>query len=77
MHVFLLAGCEVTVSAIVIALGNFLCLSGRKEDPEAKMEMAVTTTEMEGLNCVVEEDEEATMGKEMGEDCAQKAGEAE
>ncbi|XP_037318912.1 monocarboxylate transporter 4 [Pungitius pungitius] len=79
MHVFLLAGCEVTLSAIVIALGNFLCLSRRKEHPEAKMEMAVTATEEEGLNCVVEgeedeEGEEEPRGKQMGENSAQKAG---
>ncbi|XP_068440015.1 monocarboxylate transporter 4-like [Clinocottus analis] len=54
MHVFLLAGCEVTLSAIVLALGNFLCLRGRKKDPEAKMEMAVTAAEKEGFNCVEE-----------------------
>ncbi|KAM6898479.1 monocarboxylate transporter 4 [Lycodopsis pacificus] len=58
MHIFLLAGCEVTLSAIVIALGNFLCLRRRKEHPDAKMEMAVTAAEKEGLNCGVEGEED-------------------
>uniref|UniRef100_A0A8C3A2J5 Solute carrier family 16 member 3 n=1 Tax=Cyclopterus lumpus TaxID=8103 RepID=A0A8C3A2J5_CYCLU len=80
MHVFLLAGCEVTLSAIVIALGNFICLRGRKEDPEAKMEMAVTAAEKEGLNCGVEgeedhEDVEELVEKEKGKYSALITGE--
>lgn len=59
MYVFLLAGCEVTLSAFVIATGNFLCISRGKEDREAKLEMA----EVEGLNHGVE-DEENDEGKE-------------
>ncbi|XP_061520040.1 monocarboxylate transporter 4 [Phycodurus eques] len=54
MYVFLLAGCEVTLSAIVIALGNFLCITRKQEDPEAKLEMAVTTAEMESLHIETE-----------------------
>ncbi|KAK2910737.1 monocarboxylate transporter 4 [Channa argus] len=47
MHVFLLAGCEVTLSALVLALGNFFCISGkRSKDPE----VAMTASEKEGLN---------------------------
>lgn len=49
MYVFLLAGCEVTLSALVIALGNFLCLGKKHENPETRMEMAVTASEKEGL----------------------------
>ncbi|XP_020495710.1 monocarboxylate transporter 4 [Labrus bergylta] len=60
MYVFLLAGCEVVLSAIVIALGNFFCIRKKQEDPEAKMEMAVSAAERDGLNPGVEkgEDEE-------------------
>lgn len=54
MYVFLLAGCEVTLSAVVIALGNFLCLGKKHEDPETRMEMAVTALEKEGLTHQVE-----------------------
>ncbi|XP_036381315.1 monocarboxylate transporter 4 [Megalops cyprinoides] len=50
MFVFLLAGCEVCLSAIVLATGNFFCLKKKPEEPEAKLEMAVTDTEMEQLN---------------------------
>lgn len=71
MYVFLLAGCEVTLSAFVITLGNFLCISKKQADPEAKMEMAVTAAEMEGLNHSVEgvgddECKEQPKGKENG-----------
>ncbi|XP_074476567.1 monocarboxylate transporter 4-like [Sebastes fasciatus] len=80
MYIFLLAGCEVTLAAFVLAIGNFLCLSRRKEDLEAKMEMAVTAAEKEGLNCEVEgeedhEGEEEPKEKENGEVGALKAGE--
>nr|XP_046232891.1 monocarboxylate transporter 4-like [Scatophagus argus] len=63
MYVFLLAGCEVTLSAFVISLGNFLCISKKQEDSEAKMEMAVVASEKERLNYEVE-DEEDDKGKE-------------
>lgn len=71
MHIFLLAGCEVTLAAIVITLGNFLCLRGKRRDPEVKMEMAVTSAEMERLNSGVkgdaeDEEEEKPKGKENG-----------
>ncbi|XP_037611912.1 monocarboxylate transporter 4 [Sebastes umbrosus] len=80
MYIFVLAGCEVTLAAFVLAIGNFLCLSRRKEDLEAKMEMAVTAAEKEGLNCEVEgeedhEGEEEPKEKENGEVGALKAGE--
>lgn len=71
MYVFLLAGCEVTLAALVIALGNFLCLSRKHKDPEAKMEKAVTASEKEGLKHQVEpgeadEGEKEPKGKENG-----------
>ncbi|KAM9336571.1 monocarboxylate transporter 4 [Symphorus nematophorus] len=70
-YVFLLAGCEVTLSAIVITLGNFFCIKKKQEEPEAKMEMAVTAAEKQELNGrveVEEEDEgdEEPKGKELG-----------
>ncbi|XP_067432676.1 monocarboxylate transporter 4 [Thunnus thynnus] len=63
MYVFLLAGCEVTLSAIVIALGNF-CIRRKQDDPEAKMEMVVTAAEKEGLNHGVEGEEDDEGEKE-------------
>ncbi|XP_032358772.1 monocarboxylate transporter 4 [Etheostoma spectabile] len=58
MYVFLLAGCEVTLSAFVIAIGNFFCISRKKKDLEAEVEMAVTASEKEGLNFGVEGEED-------------------
>ncbi|XP_023120770.1 monocarboxylate transporter 4 [Amphiprion ocellaris] len=71
MYVFLLAGCEVTLSAIVIALGNFFCIKRKQEDVGSKMEMAVTAAEKVGLNGGVEcegddEAQEESKGKENG-----------
>lgn len=51
MHIFLLAGCEVTLAAFVLALGNFLCLNRKKKDLEIKTTMSAA--EMEMLNCGV------------------------
>ncbi|CAL8284370.1 unnamed protein product [Merluccius merluccius] len=53
MYVFLLAGCEVVVSAFIICLGNFFCLKKKtpeEEEPEARLEMAVRAAEREELN---------------------------
>lgn len=80
MYVFLLAGCEVTLSAFIIAFGNFLCISKKNEDPQAKMEMAVTASEKEELNCRVEgeddhEDKEEPKETENGNISALKVGE--
>lgn len=50
MYVFLLAGCEVTLSALVLSLGNFFCIHKKHEDPEVKMEMAVAAPGKEELN---------------------------
>ncbi|KAI7796930.1 monocarboxylate transporter 4 [Triplophysa rosa] len=50
--VFLLAGCEVVLSALVLAICNWLFIKKKPQepDPPAKMEMAVTEAEMEVLN---------------------------
>lgn len=70
MYVFLLAGCEVVLSALILAFGNFFCIRTKKQkDPEAKMEMAVTAAEKEVLNSMErreEEDEEEPSGIENG-----------
>ncbi|KAG7277017.1 hypothetical protein CRUP_001643 [Coryphaenoides rupestris] len=55
MYVFLLAGCQVVVSAFIICLGNFFCLKkkldeGEEEEPGARLEMA----EREELNPLTE-----------------------
>ncbi|XP_051958173.1 monocarboxylate transporter 4-like [Xyrauchen texanus] len=52
MYVFLLAGCEVVISALVLAICNFLFINKKPQepDPPAKMEMAITEAEMEELN---------------------------
>lgn len=51
-YVFLLAGSEVVLSAVVIFLGNFFCLKKKPAEPEAKLEMAASAAEKEGLNSV-------------------------
>lgn len=70
MYVFLLAGCEVTVSAFVIATGNFLCIRREREDGQAKIEMAVSAAELEGLNQAANEEldggKKEQTGKENG-----------
>ncbi|XP_034563088.1 monocarboxylate transporter 4-like [Notolabrus celidotus] len=74
MHVFLLAGSEVVLSAFVIALGNFFFIKKKPNEPEAKLEMAVTAAERDGLNPGLEkeegeedeEGEEELKGKENG-----------
>ncbi|XP_062331658.1 monocarboxylate transporter 4 [Osmerus eperlanus] len=67
MFVFLLAGIEVTLSALVLASGNFLCIKRKQEEPEAKLEMAVTTAEKQGLNGGdQEEEEQEETGRENG-----------
>ncbi|KAK5851330.1 hypothetical protein PBY51_002133 [Eleginops maclovinus] len=82
MYVFLLAGCEVTLSALVMALGNFFCIKKKREETEAKLEMAVNPAEKEGLNCRVEEEEdhdgeEEPKVKDNGKISALKAGDEE
>ncbi|XP_066560726.1 monocarboxylate transporter 4 [Amia ocellicauda] len=69
MYVFLIAGCEVVISALVLAFGNYFCIKKKPAEPEAKLEMAVTAAEMEQLNKPpgeVEEEEEGV--KELKEE---------
>ena len=67
MYVFLLAGCEVVVSAFIITLGNFFCLKKNpEEEPEARLEMAASACEKEGLNheeAASEDDDAEAKGK--------------
>lgn len=77
MHVFLLAGCEVTLSAIILFLGTFFCLK-KKRNPDTNMEMAMSAAEKEGLYSGPEENmqhgdvimdrvhEEESVGRENG-----------
>lgn len=60
MYVFLLAGCEVVLSAVVLCICNMLFIKKTPQQPEppAKMEMAMTETEMEQLNKVSQDDQE-------------------
>lgn len=60
MYVFLLAGCEVVLSAIVLCICNMLFIKKTPQQPEpsARMEMAMTETEMEQLNKVSQDDQE-------------------
>ncbi|KAM3859987.1 monocarboxylate transporter 4-like [Diretmus argenteus] len=80
MYIFLLAGCEVTLSAFILALGNYLCLGKKQEEPQAEIEMGATAAEREGLNHAAkgEEDtdtEEEPKGGEKGTAANAKAGE--
>ncbi|MCJ8738658.1 hypothetical protein PDJAM_G00038270 [Pangasius djambal] len=65
MYVFLLAGCEVVLSAVVLCICNLLFIkkTPQQPDPSAKMEMAVTETEMEQLNKMSRDDQENHGGK--------------
>ncbi|XP_006635197.1 monocarboxylate transporter 4 [Lepisosteus oculatus] len=66
MFVFMVAGVEVVLSAVVLASGNFFCIGKKPAEPEVKQEMAVTATETEQLNKPPEEEEE--VGKELKEE---------
>lgn len=59
MYVFLLAGCEVVLSAVVLCVCNLLFIKKTPQQPDhsAKMEMAATDTEMEQLNKISQEDQ--------------------
>lgn len=60
MYVFLLAGCEVVLSAVVLCICNMLFIKKTPQQPEpsARMEMAMIETEMEQLNKVSQDDQE-------------------
>ncbi|XP_023678435.1 monocarboxylate transporter 4 [Paramormyrops kingsleyae] len=58
MFVFLLAGTEVVLSAIVLATCNFFCIKKSPQVSEAKLEMAVAETETEQLNKPAEDEQQ-------------------
>ncbi|XP_048871379.1 monocarboxylate transporter 4 [Brienomyrus brachyistius] len=58
MFVFLLAGTEVVLSAIVLATCNFFCIKKSPQISEAKLEMAAAETEMEQLNKPAEDEQQ-------------------
>ncbi|KAK7919520.1 hypothetical protein WMY93_010804 [Mugilogobius chulae] len=70
MHAFLLAGAEVTLSALLLALGNFLCIKTKRSSPPASTtEMKVRAAEKDMLHYeeVVTENEKKDLqdGREM------------
>ncbi|KAG7324982.1 hypothetical protein KOW79_011298 [Hemibagrus wyckioides] len=77
MYVFLLAGCEVVLSAIVLCICNILFIKKTppQPDPSAKMEMAATDTEMEQLNKVTQDDQENHDGRKESESKNEQEGE--
>ncbi|XP_028332832.1 monocarboxylate transporter 4 [Gouania willdenowi] len=64
MHVFLLAGCEVVLSAIILSLGNFFCIKRKAENSKADIEEPINAAEKEGLRCCAEAIEDANDGRE-------------
>lgn len=62
MHIFLLAGCEVTLSAFVLTLGNFLCIKKKQNDRNK-----TKITEEEGLNQEGEPKEDDKEGGQNGQ----------
>lgn len=74
--VFLLAGCEVFVSAIVIFFGNMLFIKKKPQhpDPPAKMEMAITEAEMEELNKAAPQEPDNKSDGETGNEQAVEPG---
>lgn len=74
MYVFLLAGCEVVLSAVVLCICNLLFIkkAPQQPDPSAKMEMAATETEMEQLNKLSQEDQENLDGRKESEPKAEE-----
>ncbi len=65
MYIFLLAGCEVVLSALVLSICNMLFIkrNPQQPDPPAKMEMAITETEMEELNNTPKDDQDNRGGE--------------
>lgn len=74
MYVFLLAGIEVVLAAVVLATCNFLFIRKKPAEPAAELENGTVSAEMELLNKPVaaEEEEEVEKGekevKEMEEE---------
>lgn len=60
MYVFLLAGCEVVISAVVLATCNFLCIKKSPTPPDKFESITMTDdTKLEGISHpIVLEDEE-------------------
>ncbi|XP_072311641.1 monocarboxylate transporter 4 isoform X2 [Eucyclogobius newberryi] len=50
MHAFLLAGAEVTLSALILALGNFFCIKVKHTAPPVSTEMCERAAERETLH---------------------------
>lgn len=59
MYVFFLAGCEVCLSSIVLALGNFFCIKKKPQEPKIG--------EMELLNKPPEENSKVELDMDRGQ----------
>ncbi|XP_028826003.1 monocarboxylate transporter 4 [Denticeps clupeoides] len=57
-YVFMLAGCEVVLSALVLCICNFLFIKRRESEVPAKQQDALTNAEMEALNKALQEEHE-------------------
>lgn len=77
MYVFLLAGCEVVLSAVVLCVCNLLFIKKKPEQPDSsnKMEMAETETERELLNKAPQDDQisDPTSKTDLTEEQSQQA----
>lgn len=65
MYIFLLAGCEVTLSAFVLTLGNFLCIRKKRNEVNNP-----SSTKEEGLSLEKErneDDKEEPKGQQNGQ----------
>ncbi|KAL0993575.1 hypothetical protein UPYG_G00109970 [Umbra pygmaea] len=62
MYVFLLAGAEVVLSALVLATCNFLFIKKKPSEPAAELENGAVATEMEQLRNPASDDEEEEKG---------------
>ncbi|KAJ7989899.1 hypothetical protein DPEC_G00309270 [Dallia pectoralis] len=58
MYVFLLAGVEVVIAAVVLATCNFLFIKRRPSEPTAELENGTVAAEMQQLRKPAEDDEE-------------------
>ncbi|KAM9471418.1 monocarboxylate transporter 4-like isoform 1-T3 [Salvelinus alpinus] len=67
MYVFLLAGIEVVIAAVVLATCNFLFIRKKPSEPAAELENGTVSAEMELLNKPVATEEEEEEEVEKGE----------
>ncbi|XP_055754474.1 monocarboxylate transporter 4-like isoform X3 [Salvelinus fontinalis] len=67
MYVFLLAGIEVVIAAVVLATCNFLFIRKKPSEPAAELENGTVSAEMELLNKPVAAEEEEEEEVEKGE----------